>query len=130
MSKITVMKTANNTDELVINRLFVYGTLAPGRSNEHVLAALTGSWQLATVRGTLYQNGWHGYPGVVLSTDGSEVQGFVLSSDDLAANWQRIDDFEGDGYRRVLVTASLEEGHSSQVYIYILSGDPVDPTAD
>ena len=48
-------------------RLFVYGTLAPGRPNEHVLAAIPGSWEAATVKGKLFQEGWGaraGFPGI------------------------------------------------------------------
>ena len=29
----------------MIQRLFVYGTLAPGRPNEHVLSEIGGSWE-------------------------------------------------------------------------------------
>ncbi len=32
------------------DRLFIYGTLAPGRPNEHVLAEVPGAWEPATVR--------------------------------------------------------------------------------
>ena len=39
------------------NRLFVYGTLAPGRPNAHILAPLGGNWQPATVTGHLKQQG-------------------------------------------------------------------------
>ena len=42
----------------MIERLFVYGTLAPGRPKEHVLADIEGSWEAATVTGTLRQAGW------------------------------------------------------------------------
>lgn len=38
-------------------RLFVYGTLAPGRPNAHVLAEVPGEWEPATVQGTLLQEG-------------------------------------------------------------------------
>jgi len=37
----------------MIHRLFVYGTLAPGRPNDHVLRDVSGDWQLAMVMGTL-----------------------------------------------------------------------------
>src|SRR4026208_769929 len=95
------------------NKLFVYGTLAPGRVNEHVLSGLRGAWAPASVRGTLHPMGWGaavGYPGIVLDEAGGEVRGFVLSSEDLAAHWTRLDDFEGEGYRRVLTWATLEDG--------------------
>lgn len=36
-------------------RLFVYGTLGPGRANEHVLNEIGGSWEKASVHGYLKQ---------------------------------------------------------------------------
>ena len=39
-------------------RLFVCGTLGPGRPNEQVIDAIGGSWESATVNGTLRQEGW------------------------------------------------------------------------
>ncbi len=46
-----------------------YVTLGPNRPNEHVLKEIRGSWQDATVRGNLRQEGWGaeiGYPGIDL----------------------------------------------------------------
>jgi gamma-glutamylcyclotransferase (GGCT)/AIG2-like uncharacterized protein YtfP len=45
-------------DGVVEERLFVYGTLAPGRPNEHMLAEVDGEWETATVRGRLVPEGW------------------------------------------------------------------------
>ena len=42
----------------MIERLFVYGTLGPGRPNEHVLTAIGGSWLNASVSGFLRNEGW------------------------------------------------------------------------
>jgi gamma-glutamylcyclotransferase (GGCT)/AIG2-like uncharacterized protein YtfP len=53
------------------NRLFVYGTLAPGRPNEHVFAEIPGRWEAATVKGKLVEH------------------------------LPRLDVFEGNGYERV-----------------------------
>jgi gamma-glutamylcyclotransferase (GGCT)/AIG2-like uncharacterized protein YtfP len=109
------------------DRLFVYGTLAPGRSNEHVLADIAGTWQPATVRGTLLPQGWgaaEGYPAIVLSESADVVQGFVFSSTELPAHWSRLDEFEGEGYVRVLVLASLEGGATVEAHIYALSKAP------
>lgn len=39
-------------------RLFVYGTLGPGRPNEHVLRAIGGKWKEAFVKGYLWPQGW------------------------------------------------------------------------
>lgn len=108
-------------------RLFVYGTLAPGRPNAHVLAIVPGNWQPATVRGTLFPEGWGaaaGYPGIVLDALGDEVHGFVFSSDVLAAHWERLDAFEGEGYERVVTTATLADGTRVDAWIYRLSGHP------
>jgi len=44
--------------EMMIETLFVYGTLCPGCPNEHVLKAIGGRWEPATVRGKLRQEGW------------------------------------------------------------------------
>ena len=112
------------------NRLFVYGTLALGRPNEHVLAEVPGAWKPATVRGTLLQEGWGaaaGYPGIVLDDDGAEVNGFVFASESLPDHWARLDEFEGEGYERVLTTATLGDGAAVEAYIYKLSAKGLPP---
>ena len=108
------------------DRLFVYGTLAPGRPNENVLAEVPGTWEPATVKGTLLQEGWGaavGYPGIVLDELGGEVRGFIFSSEELAAHWARLDEFEGDGYERVVTSAELGDGTVVKAYIYALKGN-------
>jgi gamma-glutamylcyclotransferase (GGCT)/AIG2-like uncharacterized protein YtfP len=62
----------------VIHRLFVYGTLAPGRPNEQVLADFGGTWEPAYVIGTLWEDGWGaalGYPGIVIDERGTGTLG-------------------------------------------------------
>ena len=79
------------------HRLFVYGTLAPGRSNAHVLADVPGRWEPASVAGHLIEGGWAaalGYPGIVLDENGGEVPGLLFSSEHLPAHWGRLDAFE------------------------------------
>lgn len=103
--------------------LFVYGTLAPGRPNEHVLSALGGTWQPGTVKGHLKQRGWAaemGYPALVLDEDGEEIKGFIFSSEHLAERWDALDDFEGEQYKRVLAEVYLDDGSSTEAYIYVL----------
>jgi gamma-glutamylcyclotransferase (GGCT)/AIG2-like uncharacterized protein YtfP len=105
------------------DRLFVYGTLAPGRPNEHVLADVAGTWEPATVKGTLLQEGWGaalGCPGIVLDTEAGIVHGFIFSSEALPAHWARLDAFEGDGYERVVTTAELNDGTVVTAFIYAL----------
>jgi gamma-glutamylcyclotransferase (GGCT)/AIG2-like uncharacterized protein YtfP len=117
------------TSASMTHRLFVYGTLAPGRPNEHVLADVPGEWEPATAIGTLLQEGWGaaaGYPGIVLDEHGGGVEGFVFSSKSLAEHWARLDEFEGEGYERVLTTVKLKDGTAVEAYIYRLreNGSP------
>ncbi|MEM7300113.1 MAG: gamma-glutamylcyclotransferase family protein [Pseudomonadota bacterium] len=102
-------------------RLATYGTLAPGRVNHHQLSELDGSWSKGTVKGKLLSEGWGsdlGYPGIVLDPDGDPVDVFVFQSADLPDHWERLDAFEGDGYRRVPVTVQTNEGDvEAQMYV-------------
>jgi gamma-glutamylcyclotransferase (GGCT)/AIG2-like uncharacterized protein YtfP len=104
-------------------RLFVYGTLAPGRPNEHILAPLGGTWQPASIRGHLQQQGWGtamGFPGIVLDTQGDVVSGLVFAAEKLEDFWDTLDAFEGEEYERVLTEAALREGGSVRAYVYVL----------
>ena len=105
-----------------VQRLFVYGTLAPGRPNEHVLADVPGQWVPATVRGHLVQHGWGaelGYPAITLAADGEDVEGMLLESDALDRNWERLDEFEGEGYERIGVTATRADATRVEAQIYV-----------
>jgi len=109
-----------------MQRLFVYGTLAPGRANHNVLESISGSWEAATLKGTLLQEGWGaamGCPGIVPTEDGGEVEGFVLSSAHLADHWPMLDELEGDGYERVAVKVKVNGTHEVEAYVYALNRD-------
>lgn len=110
-----------------MQHLFVYGTLAPNQPNEHILAPINGIWQPATIRGKLYPNGWGatlGFPAVIPDTShenqGEIVKGLVFSSAELDKHWQRIDDFEGEGYQRIEVETTLENGEKLTAFVYAL----------
>nr|AJG37980.1 AIG2 family protein [uncultured Gammaproteobacteria bacterium] len=106
-----------------INNLFVYGTLAPGRPNEHILKKIEGTWQKGSVTGILHQEGWGaamGYPAITLDENGNEVEGFLFSSDDLSSYWEELDEFEGSAYERVIVNVILENKSTIEAYIYTL----------
>lgn len=114
----------------MVERLFVYGSLGPGRPNEHVLAAIGGAWQVASVTGTLRHEGWGaalGYPGIQLGEGGAEVRGFLFSSENLSGRWQALDEFEGAAYQRVLTTVKLEDNTTVAAYIYALRELPDEP---
>ena len=107
-------------------RLFVYGTLAPGQPNEPVLAPLAGAWQPATVKGRLIPQGWGaalGFPALVPAADGEAIRGFVFSSPRLADFWPILDAFEGEQYERVLLEAILDDGSTVDAFVYALTLD-------
>lgn len=95
-------------------RLAVYGSLAPGEVNDHVLAPLDGRWEEGVVRGEVHRTGWgadHGFPGLEWRPDAEPVAVRVFVSADLPEHWDRIDAFEGPDYDRVLVPVEgLPEG--------------------
>ncbi len=111
------------------HRIFVYGTLRRDGSQHHRMRAAT--WIAnASVKGVLYHIDW--YPAIVLSTEAeASVRGEIfMVDDDILAE---LDLFEGKEYKRVLVNATDEQGHTQQAWIWaawekpnkpiILSGD-------
>ncbi|ONG44473.1 gamma-glutamylcyclotransferase [Pseudoroseomonas deserti] len=103
------------------HRLATYGTLAPGRVNHHELDGLAGQWRQGVVRGWLVAEGWGaalGYPALVPDPAGGAVAVHLFESADLPAHWPRLDDFEGEGYRRVEVPVETAEG-TLPAWIYV-----------
>jgi len=104
-----------------MNKLFVYGTLAPGKQNHGVLSDLAGTWEQAIINGTLVNEGWgaeHGCPGLIPSTDAPEIHGYLFTSNDLKNHWDRLDKFEGEDYQRELVSVKLSSGECVESYVY------------
>lgn len=108
-----------------VNGLFIYGTLAPGRPNEHVMKPLGGVWQRGSVCGHLEEKGWgaaSGYPAIVLDPAAEPpVEGWLLTADALVDWWERLDEFEGAEYQRVLTDVELDDGRTVQAWIYALA---------
>ena len=94
--------------------LAVYGTLAPGQPNHHVLAPLGGEWTDGLIEGDLLPLGWGadlGYPGFRPRVGGDAVAVQVLTATLLTTTWPTLDHFEGPGYERILVPVfSTERG--------------------
>ncbi|MCG8434801.1 MAG: gamma-glutamylcyclotransferase [Gammaproteobacteria bacterium] len=110
-----------------MQHLFVYGTLAPGKSNAHILEGVTGTWRPGSIRGSLHPEGWGatlGYPAVVLDDAGEEIPGLLFSSAELEKHWDRLDEFEGEAYERVLARVVLEDGGTIDAYVYALRNKP------
>ena len=107
----------------MINKLFVYGTLGPGGPNEHILTKIGGSWEEASVKGNLFQEGWGadlGYPGISLDENGDVIEGYIFISDNLSNNWSNLDEFEGEAYERIAARVQLRNGCSVEAYVYAL----------
>ncbi len=108
-----------------MERLFVYGTLAPGKQNFHLVEAINGTWEAAYCFGRVFTQtkGAHvGLPCFELSTSGARVSGMMLSSTELPQYWKMLDTFEGELYHRQLVSVDRETGGSVKAYVYV-NGD-------
>ena len=88
-------------------RLAVYGSLAPGEVNHHVIETLAGIWEDGFVRGKVHMKGWGshvGFPGLTwLPTSSERVPTRLFTSAELPQHWDRLDQFEGADYVRILV---------------------------
>ena len=108
----------------MINRLFAYGTLMPGRENHYLVSDISGQWLRASMPGSLYPEGIGkaaGFPVLVPNENASLIQGWVLESDELPLHWQRLDDFEGDGYSRIEANVLMEDGSWQKACVYVLA---------
>ncbi len=109
-------------------RLATYGTLAPGRQNHGQLSDLAGRWLVGEVRGSLVDEGWGaalGYPALVLDPGGPPIEVYVFESEALVDHWDRLDEFEGTGYRRTPVDVSTDEGVlAASIYVIAESAAP------
>ncbi|GAB2554284.1 gamma-glutamylcyclotransferase [Spirosoma aerophilum] len=106
--------------------LIIYGTLAPNKPNHSVVEHIRGEWQRALVKGKLENKGWGaelGYYGFKHAdrANQTDIEAFILLSDELVANWAYLDDFEGDGYTRVLAAYTVASGETGVGYIYAIN---------
>ncbi|MHA4811321.1 gamma-glutamylcyclotransferase family protein [Flavitalea flava] len=88
------------------HKLFVYGSLQPGRENHHMLSDVKGEWMKGYVTGDLINQGWGadmGYPAMIWNPDGEKINGQLLISKELLNHWQRLDELEGKDYKRILI---------------------------
>jgi len=119
----TFIKTYNPERSFI-----VYGTLAPDAPNHSVVKHIKGKWQPGIVKGSLENKGWgadlgyHGFRHTHIE-DQKEIKVFVLFSDELVANWNMLDDFEGNGYKRILAKYELTNGQIGVGNIYAINED-------
>lgn len=98
------------------NRLAVYGTLAPGEVNYHVIANIPGRWQQGWVRGVLRRIG--PYPAFQWKLPGKQIPVKVFYSSQLNQHWVGLDRFEGSSYRRILCPIEPAGGRVLVANIY------------
>jgi len=103
------------------NHFAVYGTLAPGAPNHHVLESLSGEWRDGSVHGDLHQTGWgaqQGYPAIRWNPRSGQVPVKLLVSEDLEHHWERLDKLEGPEYQRILVPVFMSDEVVAVANIY------------
>ncbi len=86
-------------------RLASYGTLRPGYCNHHHVSSIQGAWIDGTIYGEVFER--NNYPVFIWKLDGAAVPVQVLVSRDLPDSISKVDDFEGEGYRRIIVPVSM-----------------------
>ncbi len=102
-------------------KLAIYGSLAPGEANHHVIADITGTWRDGFVRGHVAHVGWgadYGFPALTWDPAGPKVNAKLFVAELLPGHWQRLDRFEGDGYRRILVPVEDAGGVIAVANVY------------
>lgn len=78
------------------------------------------------VRGFEFDITWgpaDGYEGFLPDDGGNNVPVMVLVSDHLEKNWRPIDDFQGGGFERQIVSATLSDGTVIQAWMYVALTD-------
>ena len=103
------------------NHFAVYGTLAPGAPNHHVLESLSGEWRDGSVHGDLHERGrgaQQGYPAIRWNPRSGQVPVKLLVSEDLEHHWERLDELEGPEYQRILVPVYMGDQVVAVANIY------------
>lgn len=108
------------------NALFVYGTLQPGQSNEHVLKNLNGKFEKATLSGFTFDRIWEqqsGYPGLIKAKPTNKVSGFLFTAVNLSKHWHILDSFETEMYQRIETSVTLEDNSKALAFVYIINSE-------
>ena len=106
--------------------IIIYGTLAPNRPNHSKIEHIKGKRVKGIVKGKLVKEGWGaelGYFGFKHAhlDEQENIDAYILFSNELADNWAYLDEFEGDGYKRILARFELENGEIGVGNIYAIN---------
>jgi len=85
-------------------QLCIYGRMRPGGPDAHVLEPFGGTWSNGTFPGYIQGDTCtlEDCPGLAWSPNTEWNDGFILTSDKLAASWAHLDAKEGSNYARLL----------------------------
>ncbi len=106
--------------------IIIYGTLAPNRPNHSKIEHINGKWIKGIIKGKLVEEGWGaelGYFGFKHSSldEQENIEAYILFSNELVDNWTYLDEFEGDGYIRILAKFELDNGEVGVGNIYAIN---------
>ncbi len=105
-------------------KLAVYGSLGPGRENEHISRHIGGVWRKGySMAGVLEPKGWGaalGYPGAAWAPGRGEIEVFVFESAALPAHWGELDVFEGGEYARLYASLWRDGAPADVAFTYAL----------
>lgn len=121
------IKETDEINEVGEVTLIIYGSLAPGEKNHHIISHIEGNWQKATIRGQIIDNGWSvdrsGYPQFKIVEDEQKadlIDVMAFTSNQLERHWKSLDEFEAsEDYKRITIPCILENGQHRIAYIYL-----------
>jgi len=89
-------------------KLIVYGTLAPGKVNHDIISEIQGTWEDCNLNGIVIDK--NGLPLFVWQPSKPPIKAQLFTSVSLPNWWDRLDQFEGSNYKRILVPVSKNDG--------------------
>jgi gamma-glutamylcyclotransferase (GGCT)/AIG2-like uncharacterized protein YtfP len=96
-------------------QLIVYGSLMPGDLYHFLLADLPGTWEQCVIRGRMGKYG--GFKAFRYDAAGPEHPAWLLTSPALPGRFPELDEFEGEGYERVVIPAQVN-GRCRMAQVY------------
>lgn len=97
-------------------KLVVYGTLAPGNVNNSMLSDIQGGWEVCEVNGRVDEIS--GLPFFDWQPRGPYIKVQLFISDILQRSWDRLDQFEGSKYKRILIPVTKSDGiYIANIYV-------------
>jgi gamma-glutamylcyclotransferase (GGCT)/AIG2-like uncharacterized protein YtfP len=101
-------------------RLVIYGTLAPGQPNHNVIEDLRGVYRDCSVHGRISEV--DELPYFTWAPSAAGLRAVLFSSRQLPDKWVDLDLFEGDGYKRRLIPATVGD-QVTVASIYLSTAD-------